>query len=87
VWCPACDGYHTFDDRWTFNGDKEKPTFRASMLAHAICKWNPEKKKFDVRDVHCHSYLTDGVWEYQDDSKHDMKNTKVPAPDFPLSQA
>jgi len=57
------------------------------MLAHAICKWNPEKKKFDVRDVHCHSYLTDGVWEYQDDSKHDMKNTKVPAPDFPLSQA
>jgi hypothetical protein len=32
VYCPGCKSNHLYDSRWTFNGDYEKPTFRASYL-------------------------------------------------------
>jgi len=87
AWCNACNGPHTFDKRWAFNGDKEKPTFRPSMLAHSIPRWNKVERKIETREVHCHSYLTDGVWEYQNDSKHDLKGLTLPLPDFPQEEA
>lgn len=86
VWCPACDGAHTFDDRWSFNGDVERPTFRASMLAHCVTTWNEEERKLTVRDVHCHSFLTDGVWAYCADSKHEHAGKSLPAPEWPEGQ-
>ena len=87
AWCPACDGPHTFDNRWTFNGDMVKPTFRASMLAHAIARWDEKERKIVTRGVHCHSFLTDGNWEYQEDSRHEMRGITVPLPDFPPEEA
>ena len=72
VWCPACDGPHMFDNRWTFNGDHVAPTFRASMLAHEIPGVKPR----------CHSYLTDGVWQYLADCGHPLAGQSAPAPDW-----
>jgi hypothetical protein len=71
VWCPACDQVHTFDKRWSFNGDHEKPSFQASMLAYQA----PGRPR-------CHSFLTDGVWHYLADSTHAMAGKNVPAPDW-----
>jgi len=34
VMCPGCKHYHVFDQRWTFNGDFDKPTFTPSMLVN-----------------------------------------------------
>jgi hypothetical protein len=71
VWCPACDSPHSFDNRWSFNGDHEKPTFIASMLVHE----SPGRPR-------CHSFLTDGVWNYLGDSTHDKAGTSIEAPDW-----
>jgi hypothetical protein len=87
AWCPACQGPHTFDRRWAFNGKMDKPTFRPSMLAHAIAQWDKKERKIVTRDVHCHSYLTDGVWEYLKDCQHKMAEMKVELPDFPPEEA
>ncbi len=51
IYCPACEQLHVFDDRWTFNGNMEKPTFRASMLVH-------EHKYGTGIKPRCHSLLT-----------------------------
>jgi hypothetical protein len=71
VWCPACDSPHSFDKRWTFNGDHERPTFTASMLIHE----SPGRAR-------CHSMLTDGAWHYLGDCTHPMANKTVDAPDW-----
>lgn len=49
IFCPACDSGHLFDKRWTFNGDQEKPTFRASMLSYPKGRDGAER---------CHSFVT-----------------------------
>ena len=58
AYCHACKTYHLFDSRWTHNGDFDKPSFTPSMHVNA-----------DQHDA-CHSFLTDGVWNYCADSKH-----------------
>jgi len=75
VQCPACGSPHLFDKRWTFNGNHEAPTFRASMLVGY-------KHGDPPVPYVCHSYLTDGVWEFLRDCTHAMRGTKVPAPDW-----
>lgn len=77
VWCPACDEPHSFDERWTFDGNHDAPTFRASMLVYG---WTSS----DHRHHHprCHSFLTAGIWEYCGDSEHSMKGQRVAAPDW-----
>lgn len=75
VRCPACGCPHAFDSRWTFNGNHEAPTFRNSMLVKV-------EHHDPAENTICHSYLTDGVWEYLLDCTHDMKGLKVDAPDW-----
>ena len=70
VWCPACDEPHSFDARWTFNGDHERPSFQASMLVEGGHK------------SRCHSFLTNGVWHYCGDSGHELANKTAEAPDW-----
>ena len=86
AFCPACDFCHSFNvdldgngkhqkaksPVWTFNGDYDRPTFRASMLAN--------KDKRQEQHPVCHSFLTDGVWEYLGDCTHAMAGQKVPVP-------
>ena len=79
VYCPACKHAHIYDSRWTFNGNFEKPTFTPSMV-----EWcsHPETKEDLSR---CHTFLTDGVWNFLSDCKHDMKDSKHPVVPFPES--
>jgi hypothetical protein len=66
IFCPGCKQAHVFDSRWTFNGDLDKPTFRASMLVNAS---QPEKR--------CHSFVTDGEIQFLDDCYHELKGKTV----------
>ncbi len=75
VECPACGFGHLFDQRWTFNGDQDRPTFRASMLVYA----NPEATPPRGR---CHSYVTDGRIQFLDDSTHALAGQTVDLPDI-----
>jgi len=61
IYCQGCGCHHAFDDRWTFNGDFEKPTFSPSMLVN----------KDDPR-TRCHSFVTDGKIQFLSDCFHDL---------------
>lgn len=67
IYSPADDEYVPFDDRWTFNGDLEKPTFRPSMLLNANM---PNRKRN-------HFFVTDGKIEYLSDCEHDMAGMTI----------
>lgn len=69
--------YHAYDNRWVFNGNMEKPTFRESYLASSTYGENNEKRV-------CHSYVTDGFVEYCGDCTHDLKGQRHPLIDFEL---
>ena len=71
--CPACGFGHLFDKGWTFNGDVDKPTFRASMLIYEDTVNNRPR---------CHSFVTDGKIQYLADSTHDMRGRTVDLPDI-----
>jgi len=83
VWCPACEMLHHFDDRWTFNGDMEKPTFSPSMLVSM--NWTVQGEVDGEGNVRqnrrCHSFIRNGVWEFLRDCTHAMAGTNVPLVD------
>lgn len=79
VWCPACDGAKRLPiegsrPSWEWNGNLEKPTLTPSIL------------QIETQTApRCHSYLTEGVWNYLSDCTHDMPDRQVPmvpVPDF-----
>ncbi len=70
VMCPACHCAHVFDDRWTFNGDMQKPTFNGSMLVRGYSDNSAEIRR-------CHSYVRDGKVQFLDDCEHELKNQTV----------
>lgn len=93
--CPGCGFRHKINDRWSFNGDFEKPTFKPSVLMQTghyasghkgdcWCDWekkNPDKKApFECRV--CHSFVTDGKIRFLDDSTHDLAGQTVELPDI-----
>ena len=93
VYCPACEHAHRFDvegrvevqkdgsvkdANWTFDGNLELPTFSPSLKSTSTY-WENEKWVDKV----CHSYLRNGLWEFQKDCTHAMKGQKVPMVDFP----
>ena len=75
VKCPGCNDYHLFDNRWSFNGDMEKPTFRESMKS----TWGPQENR--TKNV-CHSYVTDGRIQFLSDCTHSLKDQTVDLPDI-----
>lgn len=72
-WCPGCEKVHQFDDRWTFNGDVHKPTFKPSLLVRYPV-YGAQKRKKEVR---CHSFVTDGQIRFLGDCTHKLKGTTV----------
>jgi hypothetical protein len=58
---------------WTWNGNEEKPTIRASILVGAN---RPEWR--------CHSYVTNGNIEFQPDCFHELKGQTVGLTEFDL---
>lgn len=80
--CPGCGYSHCYYVRtdgirpsWTFNGNMESPTFRASLLNKSVQK---DAKTPSV----CHIFLTDGVVEYLSDCTHEYAGKKYPLPDI-----
>jgi len=79
IWCPACDNFHIFDARWTWNGDTEKPTFNPSFKSWS--EYGPERK------LHvCHSFVRNGEWQYLSDCTHRHAGQTVPVPDIPVDE-
>lgn len=73
--CPGCRHFHWFRTRgagavWTFNGDAEKPTVRASILCGA-----------DDPTLRCHSFITDGRIEFLGDCGHELRGQTVDLPE------
>lgn len=66
VFCPGCNMHHSFDERWTYNGDPEKPTFSPSLLC------NPDHVK-----IRCHSFIRDGQWQFLSDCYHELAGKTV----------
>lgn len=75
IFCPACQCGHLFDERWTFNGDVEKPTFSPSMLVNAtLHATHPHMPR-------CHSFVNNGRIQFLTDCSHDMKGQTVDLPE------
>lgn len=75
IWfCPGCNHYHECDERWTFNGNKDAPTFGAhpgqTCSVLVISSW----KGVETR---CHSHVTDGRIAYAPDSTHSLTGQTV----------
>jgi hypothetical protein len=70
--CPACRAVHQCDNRWGFNGDKERPTFVGSVLVQAVEGNRPR----------CHSEVKGGKITYAGDCTHAMAGQTVDLPDW-----
>ncbi len=70
--CPGCKAPHQCDTRWTFNGDHERPTFRASVLVHAV-----DDAEVNYHRPRCHSFVTDGRIQFLPDSTHPLAGQTV----------
>lgn len=71
--CPGCGIYHSFDNRWNFNGDLDKPTFSPSL--------DVTGGKYDENDqwtdLHCHSYVKNGKIQFLSDCSHELAGQTV----------
>lgn len=80
--CPACNEMHGFiPNRWTFNGDLDKPTFNPSMLIVI----NPKDHKHynpNVATSVCHSVVEHGRIRYLSDCTHSMAGRTVDLPEI-----
>lgn len=76
-YCPACEALHQCDDRWPFNGDRERCTFGGSVLVHAVDV--PENNYHRPR---CHSFVADGRISYCSDSTRALAGQTVDLPDW-----
>lgn len=66
----ATDLYMAFDERWTFNGDYEKPTFSPSMKVNY------------GNGLITHCFVKNGNIQYLSDCTHDMAGKTVQCVDF-----
>ena len=70
-YCPGCDGPHALNtNRWTWNGDCDKPTFSPSVLVTG-------------GGTRCHSYLREGRIEFLGDCAHALAGQTVDLPGWP----
>jgi len=81
--CPGCKDVHQIDERWSFNGNEEKPTFTPSLLvtypanpdaSEEFAEWRQERR--------CHSFVTDGRIQFLEDSTHDLAGQTVELKEF-----
>lgn len=90
--CPGCKCRHFVNDEltdieargngtWTFNGNFDKPTVRASILTRSFRK-NPDTGKYDIEIDRCHSFITDGKIEFFNDCHHLLAGKTVELPEI-----
>lgn len=63
--CPGCNNFHLFDQRWAWNGSLELPTFSPSLL----CDPNGDRR--------CHLFVRDGKLEYLSDCHHALAGKTI----------
>ena len=86
-YCPGCDSTHgvpvTGDRKWGWNGSLEAPTFTPSILVtypanpaavEEFKEWRTERR--------CHSFVTDGRFQFLSDCTHGLAGQTVPLPDW-----
>lgn len=82
--CPGCQSMHRYIVRWgeksrqkepvwSFNGDLDRPTFRASLLYNQG-GLNPNQPV-------CHLYMTDGKIQFLADCTHELAGQTVDMPE------
>jgi hypothetical protein len=71
--CLGCDDAHAVSEGWTWNQDKEKPTFSPSVLVR--CN-RPGGESV------CHSFVADGKIQYLGDCTHALAGQTVELPDW-----
>lgn len=80
--CPGCKRRHmvfTTNEGyqhgvWKWNGDVERPTITPSLLVNA-------PGRFHVSDIPtCHSFITDGMIHFLEDSTHELAGKTVELP-------
>lgn len=90
-WCPGCDDRHaitTAPGGWTWDGDRSRPTFSPSVLAHphetvinpdldGPRLWAPDNVRMTPR---CHSFVRGGRIEFLGDSTHALAGQTVDLP-------
>jgi len=91
--CPGCRCGHWFkttlpEPQWTFNGDIDKPTVKASILVKSgkypeePFKLDKDGKVIGYEKTVCHSLITDGMIQFLGDCTHELKGQTVPLEDF-----
>jgi len=83
---------------WAWNGNIDKPTFAPSIFiktGHFVPSFKPgdfcwckyyEEFSDDIVDYGCkicHSFVTDGMIQFLDDSTHHLRGTTVEIPPWP----
>lgn len=68
-YCPACKTEHPLPDKWTFDGNAERPTFSPSFRQFP---GDPKRE--------CHYFVRQGVIEYCSDSPHELAGQNVQMP-------
>lgn len=67
IYSPGDKTHIVFDERWTFNDDYVKPTFRPSMLVNANIPGA----------VRSHFFVTDGKIQYLSDCNHEFAGKTI----------
>ena len=95
LFCPACKEHHSLNTGWSFNGDRDRPTFSPSLLVrsgHHIpghngdcwCDFNHKHPEAPA-PFHCyvcHSLIRDGRIEFLSDCTHALAGQTVDLPEF-----
>jgi hypothetical protein len=91
-WCPGCKEQHAVSQRWTFNGNYDKPTFSPSILTtsghycpsfkpgdECWCDYNREhgEDRESFACSRCHSFVTDGQIIFLGDCTHSLAGRTV----------
>lgn len=92
AWCPGCDCSHYIPvelpphangPQWSFNGDKESPTFAPSILIRSGSAVDPSfKDEPDDPPTVCHSFIRKGQWQFCGDSTHEYAGQTVLLPEY-----
>lgn len=77
VFCPGCKNAHVLDQRWTFNGDFERPAFSPSFLA-----WHDAQAEDNIPAYRCHSFIAAGRIQFLGDCTHALAGQTVDLPDW-----
>ena len=90
-WCPACNRAHGLNDRWTYNGNPDSPTFSPSVHVTGTVEITNEEAERILKGEYikpvpfvCHSFINDGKIQYLSDCTHALAGKTVDLPDWEM---